>query len=307
MSTPSQQPILVTGSHRSGTTWIGHVLAADSTVGYIHEPFTLTTRPGVFPYRIPYWYFRVPSPPPPEFVAAYERLLGYHYALGAELRAAESLRDVARLVRDAARFSTFRLQKRRPLVKDPLALLSADWVANTFRSAVIVSIRHPLAVVSSLLRLGWRFDFAHLQNQMAAMELLEREDVALGRKLGAGDPLLEAAYLWKVLHRVIARYRVDHPEWTFVRYEDLAADPQNAFGPIFAKLGLKFDRKVRRRIEHLSGAANPVERGNDARLTRVASSVYSVHSRRRLSAADSARVHDVVAPVSALFYSEAEW
>ena len=41
------KPILVTGSHRSGTTWVGKMLAATGSVGYIHEPFNLKNRPGI--------------------------------------------------------------------------------------------------------------------------------------------------------------------------------------------------------------------------------------------------------------------
>jgi len=35
----SKNPILVTGSHRSGTTWVGKILALSPEVGYIQEPF----------------------------------------------------------------------------------------------------------------------------------------------------------------------------------------------------------------------------------------------------------------------------
>src|SRR5690349_12629876 len=109
MSVPAQPPILVTGTHRSGTTWIGRIIAADPSIGYIHEPFTLGCRRGVFPYRIPYWYYRVPpSAPPAGLVEAYEDLLGFHYALGAELRTIRSPRDFGRMIRDAALFSTYR-------------------------------------------------------------------------------------------------------------------------------------------------------------------------------------------------------
>lgn len=311
MNAPARSPILVTGTHRSGTTWIGRIIAADPSIGYIHEPFTLGCRRGVFPYRIPYWYYRVPPVAPEELVATYEELLRFRYALGAELRTIRSPRDLGRMVRDAALFATYRLQERRPLVKDPLALLSADWVARTFHSAVIVSIRHPLAFVSSLVRLNFRFNFADLQNQQPAMELLggddAAEDVALGRTLGEHDAVIEAAYLWKVLHRVIARYREEHRDWTFVRYEDLAREPAAGFAAILPTLGLEFDERIRKKLEFLSGESNPDDRSNDPRVTRVASAAHSAKSLNRLSAEDRVRVRRIVDPVSALFYSDAEW
>ena len=35
------RPILVTGSHRSGSTWLGQMIGASDAVGYIHEPFNI--------------------------------------------------------------------------------------------------------------------------------------------------------------------------------------------------------------------------------------------------------------------------
>lgn len=33
--------ILVTGSHRSGTTWIGQMLSQDKNTMYVYEPFNI--------------------------------------------------------------------------------------------------------------------------------------------------------------------------------------------------------------------------------------------------------------------------
>ena len=51
-----QNPILVTGSPRSGATWTGKMIAASPSVGYIWEPFNLFTRPGVCGAGFPYWF-----------------------------------------------------------------------------------------------------------------------------------------------------------------------------------------------------------------------------------------------------------
>src|SRR5436190_552737 len=45
--TAAVRSILVTGSHRSGTGWVGQVLAASpAAVGYVWEPFSILHRPG---------------------------------------------------------------------------------------------------------------------------------------------------------------------------------------------------------------------------------------------------------------------
>ena len=45
----SGPPILVTGAHRSGTTWVGKMLALAPGIGYVHEPFSPRTPVGMSP------------------------------------------------------------------------------------------------------------------------------------------------------------------------------------------------------------------------------------------------------------------
>ncbi|HET7483187.1 MAG TPA: sulfotransferase family protein, partial [Actinomycetota bacterium] len=54
-------PIVVTGSHRSGTTWVGRIMALSRGTGYIHEPLNPSRRPGWGAGRVPYWYLYVCS------------------------------------------------------------------------------------------------------------------------------------------------------------------------------------------------------------------------------------------------------
>src|SRR4029079_14970877 len=86
--------------------------------------------------------------------------LALRYDLGAQLRSARSWRDVARVPRDYRRLRGWRRNGRRPLMKDPIALLSAEWLAATFDMDVVVLIRHPAAFAASLKRLGWKHSFA---------------------------------------------------------------------------------------------------------------------------------------------------
>ena len=52
----SNQPILVTGAHRSGTTWVGKVLCASGEAAYISEPLNLWHRPGIMGAPVAGWY-----------------------------------------------------------------------------------------------------------------------------------------------------------------------------------------------------------------------------------------------------------
>ncbi len=53
-------PVLVTGAHRSGTTWVGSTLAADEQILYLPEPFNLDhLYPGLCGARFPCWFMRI--------------------------------------------------------------------------------------------------------------------------------------------------------------------------------------------------------------------------------------------------------
>ena len=51
------------------------------------------------------------------------------------------------------------------------AVFSAEWFARQMGFRVVVIVRHPLAVVSSRKRLGWRFDL----DELLAQPLLLRD------------------------------------------------------------------------------------------------------------------------------------
>ena len=56
MTPLAPRPILVTGAHRTGTTWVGRLLAAAPAVAYISEPLNVLHRPGVFRAKVANWY-----------------------------------------------------------------------------------------------------------------------------------------------------------------------------------------------------------------------------------------------------------
>jgi hypothetical protein len=54
----NKKAILVTGSHRSGSTWVGKMIAQSPSVVYIHEPFNLEIGPcvGICSAKFNYWF-----------------------------------------------------------------------------------------------------------------------------------------------------------------------------------------------------------------------------------------------------------
>lgn len=54
-SIKERHPILVTGSHRSGTTWVGQMLATKGTT-YIFEPFNIENASELHAFPLEFWF-----------------------------------------------------------------------------------------------------------------------------------------------------------------------------------------------------------------------------------------------------------
>ena len=93
-------PILVTGTHRSGTTWVGKMLAADSRTAYISEPLNVLHRPGVLRAKVNKWYQYVCEDNENEYLPAFLEMLDYDYHLLDEIRSLRSWHDFLRMGRD---------------------------------------------------------------------------------------------------------------------------------------------------------------------------------------------------------------
>lgn len=304
------RPILVTGSHRSGSTWLGQMIGASDEVGYIHEPFNIDRGPGICRTRFPYWFTYIPPGTSGAVADDFRRLLEFRYNYVAQAASVRSRRQIRTSLRDGGQFLRYRRQRARPLVKDPMALFSAEWIAGTFDAQVVVIVRHPAAFASSIKLDGWTHPFSHF---VAQPELIEdhlspfREEIAAFAR-EEHDILDQAALLWRLIHHTIADYRTQHPDWLVVRHEDLSLDPIESYATVFAALDLPYTEEVQEAILRSSDQSNPVDRDENGRRFLTRDSRANIDNwRRRLTPSEIEYVRTRVADVSPLFYGEGEW
>jgi hypothetical protein len=305
---PARGPILVTGGHRSGTGWVSEMLAATPwpPVAYLWEPFNLRARPGMRAAPLRHWFTYVTPPDEPALRAALADTLSFRYHPLAELGSLRSPKDTARMARDWARMLAWRRRDAVPLMKDPIALFSAEWLADTFGMDVIVLIRHPAAFVNSLVRKGWHHPFTHFTEQPALMAELEGYANELERYASTEQPLFDQAILlWTVIHDRIRSYEARRP-WTFVRHEDLSLDPIGGFGSLYERLGLRWTPEVEATIRDHSGTGNPVVTADPASHRR--DSAASIRAWRKHLADE--QVHEIrrrTEAVASTWYSDDDW
>jgi Sulfotransferase domain len=305
---PPGRPILVTGMPRSGTTWVGRLLCAGNGAGYLNEPFNLSTSPGTIRVPVGHWFRYVSAENENEIVGTLEPLLRFEYPLGRELRRCRTYVDLLHTLRMWRSF--VRARGRRALVKEPHAVFSADWFARRLGSDVVVTVRHPAAVVSSWKRLDWSFDFAHLLQQPALVrDLLGPFRSDMERALDPSHDLVDrVALLWHVVYRTVADYRERFPAFHVVRQEDLSRGPVDGYRALYEALGLPLTREAEDAIAAASSAANPkepsVERPHETHLDSRA----TLESwKRRLSDGEADRIRNVTEETAALFYGGDEW
>jgi hypothetical protein len=301
-------PVLITGPHRSGTTWVGHVLARAGLL-YLDEPFNID-RDYKNILHLPHWFLHLTSGNQDRYHGQV-RALDDVMALGPQIRAAA--RDKAkgddpsgRMLTGLARLS----QQGRLLVKDPIALASAPWLADRYQMRVVLLTRHPAAFAASIQRLGWRFDFSHLlaQDELVRAHMGGFVEAMRRHQARPGTLIEEAALLWACLNSLILDYRREHPHWHHVRHEDLCRDPLGEFSRIFDYAGRDFSAEARKDVEASSSPDNPVEApDNAAHVLARDSRSLAMGWRGSLASHEVELVRETVGDVGRALYPDQDW
>jgi Sulfotransferase family len=299
----ADSPILVTGAHRSGTTWVGKMLALAPGVGYVHEPFNPRFSAG----RFERYFTVVTAQNEARYAPELEQALTFRYELVSRLRRRHRPKDVARTFRDFARALSLRWRHPRPVMKDPIALLSADWLARRFGMDVVVLIRHPAAFASSLKRLGWRHSFATFLDDGTIPDVISPyEDEVRKQAQEPGDHLAQAALLWRLLYNAVDGYREQHPDWIFLRHEDASLDPLATFVRLYEQLGLELTAEAKGEIERASAAENPPELATPHAI-ELDSAASLGRWREELTREEIDTLRERTSDVWPRFYSSEDW
>jgi hypothetical protein len=314
VNSSGQSPILVSGAHRSGTTWVGKVLATAPSVFYLHEPFNFGSPNTLTSVRTNLWYPYLTEQDGKECVDE----IGD--ALQLNLRVLNDIpllwrhpKAIARRLLLAGQLALLRCRPEyRVLIKDPLALLAAPWFERNFGAFPLILIRHPAAFVSSLKIKQWYPPFQSILSQPRLMDEHFREsaeDIARLATAKTRDIVSEGAFFWKLLYEVVGKYQRQHAKWLFIRHEDASREPHRVFQKAFLDLGLKYTPATEVFITRTTT-------GNDRRYVLestsednvVRNSIENVSVwKERLSNAEVDRIRETVGEVGQLFYSDDEW
>lgn len=291
--------IFVTGCPRSGTTYVGRMLARPLSVDYLHEPFNPDC--GLPEITERYLYLKRGVVDEQGYRLAFQRFFDYKARLKTGIYPNDRL--LVRVLKQiggsrsgwSLRFARWNRFHNTAIVKDPIGCLLVEYLAKEFGFLPIVIVRHPVAVVSSLLRQPWSLKdhYRELCNSKGLKDTLFKSRPDLLN--GAGDSLVEvAARLWSALNFAIIEQARLAPETTFYTYEEIVLDPLTLFEQMYLRAGLPWGVAVKSQIL-LASRRTPTssikESGN-------ASVCFEV-----LSKADRATVFNITFPIAERWYS----
>ena len=294
----TRKPIFITGAHRSGTTWVGQMMSIPTNVRNIHEPFNIEES-RIHPLQ--YWFEYVSLDDPQEKQDAVYKYLHdlMHFnapGLAKEFAMIRGPRDVLRFLKSA-----YERINKRPLLKDPLAIMSTEWIAKKFKADVIIMVRHPAAFVASIKVKKWKHNFSHFVEQEKLMKELAPFEKEI-RQYAENPPDLidQGILLWNVIYYKVTQLKSKYPKWIFVRHEDLSLNPVDEYKKIYKKIHLPFTSLTRKKILESTTAkkSDRLKRDSKKNITTW---------KKRLSPEEIERVKKGTRDIWEKFYTEQDW
>ncbi len=207
--------ILVTGSGRSGTTWLGNIIGSCSGFLSLFEPFN---------------YKYVPQ-------INTSSLRPYIRPDSKEHRLDKTIEDVLLgkirnkwILSENRRNVTWRI-----IVKEIRANLFLGYLKKRFKNPIIFTTRHPCAVVLSRMKKKWE---THLDTFLDQQELMEDYLYPFeGLIRGCKKDIEKHAIMWSI-ENMIPLKQLENEEAIFCKYENLVTKREE-LERVFTLLGLK--------------------------------------------------------------------
>lgn len=299
----------MTGSHRSGTTWIGRIIATAPGLFYIHEPFNVTDPPGpgICSAKFDYWFTYINQDNENKYYPSFKRLVSVDYNLALAIFSVRSIKEISKIIQERREFRFYKQNKFQPVIKDPLAFFSAEWLQANFNFSVVIVIRHPAAFVNSLIELGWHHPFSHFITQTALMKKHLNEYACVIREYSETKHNIidQGILLWNIIYGTTLKFRISHQNWFFIKHEDFSNNPIQEFQNLFSQLNLDYNEHVNSRIiaSSTSGKSNISDPFNINLNSRENVKKW----KSRLTENQIYKIRMGVEHISNHFYSDKDW
>jgi hypothetical protein len=173
-------------------------------------------------------------------------------------------------------------------------------------------------MVASYRKLGYPAHFRHFLDQPQLMaDWLGTWRPEMEALVDTDDRLAQVAVFWRLLHHVLGRMAERSDRLHVIRYEDLCREPEEAFGRLFASLGLEYNAKAREEVRRATTGTsrNQSHRWRISRRGLISRTAFrpmdskaNISSWRAVITPDEAmRIRDLTEPEAGSFYTDRDW
>lgn len=240
-----QDSVLICAIQRSGTTWFGDVINYDNEYRSMYEPFHNRYVPEVKAFKT--WQYLRPDDDSPEY-----------------LEPAKAIFE-GRIRNKWISAYNKRFFAHRRLIKDVRSLMMIGWIRAHFPDMpVILLLRHPLAVLNSLLRLHWHRNAKELI--LAQPQLMEDHLEPFRAEIEAVSGDVDNHLLAWCANYYVALRQLSGQRVFVAFYERFLAEPRTEIARLFAFLDRPFDDRVFKRMAVPSVQARVARHGDSSAI-----------------------------------------
>jgi len=238
----TNRPILITGTHRSGKTWISKGIHLSGKTSYINEP--LNKDSSFFKDKVKYWYHHINENNEENFKIGYDNIINNNQSIRSIV---SEVGDYKKVIKEIYRAKIQqKLTTKRILIDDPFASVSIDWFQKHYDFTIIAVVRNPSAFISSLILRKFRFPFKDLLNQKILMDekLIMYESEIKDHSKNEHDIIEEGILLWKIIYTQLLEYKKRYKNRILIsNFEEVVRNPIDEFRKIYNHVEIPFEKK----------------------------------------------------------------
>jgi len=307
--------VLITGTHRSGTTWLNSILMKSGTFANIFEYFP---KQDVFDddHHKLVWddIYHLPKEEQEKLKKRLQEISNF------------TTKDFLKDLKSIAKFNksfpknlnrilqnySAKLKNKPPLFKEPHGLFAVEWMEQNLGLETIILIRHPGAFAGSCKVKNWPVDFSKIYAKKYLLETHLKPFADQIEKFTEKehDLIDQSILFWNISYYRVLQYMKQEQKRHYLKHEDLSSDPINQFKVLYDNLGLEFNTKVNQYVNLLCNSEHriDIEKKGTSRNDLIRNSNAALKNwKNRLTEEEIQRIRKGTQEIAGHFYNENDW
>jgi len=247
-----ENPKVICGLHRSGTTYLGSILSKSQGMVVVHELFNIGN--GLKGNDVWYPYLTINNQH--NQAKLVDLIKGAMLLKGGLKRLPKQLTVfhlcIYKIFSGRLQWPWQMLRVRGALGiapkhivwKDPFCTFMLDFLTKELALKSVCVVRHPCALFHSIQKQDWFFDIAHLHQQTSLIQDYGADISPEIWEKAKVENVYAIAILWKLMSRVISKLLTETDKLLVIRHEDLCVNPEEEVTKVFNHLDIELSEDV---------------------------------------------------------------